>query len=188
MKPELAILGGSFDPPHFGHVFLACYALSLRRTERVLVIPVYQHAFAKPLSPFEDRLQMCRLAFRDLQRVEVSDVERELGGVSRTLRLVDALEQRYPDHRLRTLVGSDILAERSRWQAFDEIARRAPLLVADRAGHTQADAASRLVLPEISSTAIRGALARGEHDVATVPQGVSDYARQQGLYRSETAP
>src|SRR3954453_19837484 len=83
--PELAILGGSFDPPHFGHVFLAAYALGSANVERVLVVPVFQHAFAKPLSPFEDRLHMCELAFRDLRRVEVSDLERELGGVSRTL-------------------------------------------------------------------------------------------------------
>jgi nicotinate-nucleotide adenylyltransferase len=188
MRPELAILGGSFDPPHLGHVFLASYALSMRAVERVLVIPVFQHAFGKRLSPYEHRVAMCELAFRDFARVEVSTLERELGGVSRTLRLIEALEQRHPDLRLRTLIGSDILAESARWQGFDEIARRAPLLTAQRAGHATEAPNDAPVLPQISSSAIRVALARGDVDVPAVPERVLDYAREHGLYAPPSSP
>jgi nicotinate-nucleotide adenylyltransferase len=187
-QPELAILGGSFDPPHFGHVFLAAYALGTRAVERVIVVPVFQHAFDKPLSPFEHRIQMCQLAFRDLRRVEVSDLERELGGVSRTLRLVEALSERYPNHRLRTLVGADILAQRARWQGFDEIERRAPLLTAGRAGHPPPLGTAAPMLPEISSTEVRAALARGQLPEDKVPSAVLAYAEANGLYETDPAP
>jgi nicotinate-nucleotide adenylyltransferase len=186
--PELAMLGGSFDPPHLGHVFLAAYALSTSAVERVLVLPVYQHAFGKSLSPFEHRFAMCQLAFRDLRRVEVSDLERELGGVSRTLRLIDALAQRYPGHRLRTLVGADILAESSRWQGFDEIARRAPLLVAGRSGHEQAlGPHSAPLLPAISSSEIRANLRADLAPNGVLPSAVLNYAREHRLYPPEQA-
>jgi nicotinate-nucleotide adenylyltransferase len=186
--PELAILGGSFDPPHLGHVFLAAYALAVGGVERVLVVPVFEHAFAKPLSPFAHRLTMCELAFRDLRRVEVSALERELGGVSRTLRLIDALAQRYPHHRLRTLIGTDILAESHRWQGFAEIERRAPLLVAGRSGHEPADAAiSGPLLPAISSSEIRARLGAGEDPGGLLPREVLRYAREQRLYGAEPA-
>jgi nicotinate-nucleotide adenylyltransferase len=186
--PELALLGGSFDPPHVGHLFLAAYALSTSDVERVLVLPVYQHAFGKPLSPFEQRLEMCRLAFRDLRRVEVSELERELGGVSRTLRLIEAVAARHPGHRLRTLVGADILAEQARWQHFDEITRRAPLLVAGRAGHGPAAGGAGPLLPAVSSTEIRAQMARGEEPLGLLPKAVWRYARAHGLYAAGSAP
>jgi nicotinate-nucleotide adenylyltransferase len=189
-QPEIAIFGGSFDPPHLGHVFLAAYALSVPSVELVLVVPVFQHAFGKTLSPFDDRLAMCELAFRDLRRVEVSPLERELGGVSRTLRLIEAVATRYPTHRLRTLIGTDILGESSQWQGFDQVSARAPLLVAMRTGH-QADPGATVhgpMLPAISSTEVRAAMARGEAPTDRVPGAVVDYALARGLYRSESAP
>src|SRR5262245_25898886 len=138
MKPELAVFGGSFDPPHVGHVFLATYALAIAGVDRVLAAPTFAHAFAKQMSPFEHRLAMCERAFEVLPAVEVSPIERELGGTSRTLRLVKEAAARYPNYQLRLLIGSDILAETSRWQGFEEIAKLAPPLVAARAGHDRA--------------------------------------------------
>ncbi|MFT3921110.1 MAG: nicotinate (nicotinamide) nucleotide adenylyltransferase [Myxococcales bacterium] len=188
-RPQIAVFGGSFDPPHLGHVYLAAYALSVEHVERVLVLPVFQHAFGKPLSPFAERVEMCRLAFRDLRRVEVSELERELGGVSRTLRLVETLAASHPHHALRLLVGTDILAESAHWQGFEEITKRAPLLVAQRGGHlAKAAPYQGPVLPEISSTDVRLALARGEEPIDRVPSAVVHYAREHGLYGGGGAP
>jgi nicotinate-nucleotide adenylyltransferase len=182
-RPELAVFGGSFDPPHIGHVFLAAYALSVAGVERVMVLPTFEHAFGKPLRAYEHRLAMCGQAFAPLLGVEVSALERELGGVSRTLRLVRELAERFPDHQLRLLIGSDILAESTRWQGFDEISALAPPLVASRAGHGHAGASGPL-LPEVSSSALRAALGRGAHDEAAplLPRAVLGYARQHRLY------
>ena len=171
MKPELAVLGGSFDPPHIGHVFLATYARSVAGVVRVLVAPTFEHAFGKPLSAFEHRMRMCELAFSLIDGVEVSPIERELGGVSRTLRLVQELARRFPDHQLRLLVGADILLETQRWLRFDDIIALAPLLVAERAGFASTGDSSLAragtappldpgapVLPQVSSSEIRRAL------------------------------
>lgn len=183
MKPELALFGGSFDPPHLGHLFLATYALSVGAVERVLVAPTYQHAFGKPLTAFEQRLVLCERAFAPLCAVEVLPIERELGGVSRTLRLVEELTRRFPAHQLRLLVGADILLEASRWHRFDEITRLAPLLVAGRGGYQHAEIPHAVQLPEISSTRIRAALAAGEDVTGWIPRAVQTYIDEHALYR-----
>ena len=183
MTPEIAVFGGSFDPPHVGHVLLATYALSVGGVARVLIVPTYQHAFGKPLSDFDARLAMCALAFAPLTNVEVTPIERELGGVSRTLRLVEELARRHPAHQLRLLVGADILLQTARWDRFDAIVARAPLLVAGRGGYaSEADATAHLTLPEVSSTAIRDHLARGLDVSAQLPRAVHEYVVAHGLY------
>jgi nicotinate-nucleotide adenylyltransferase len=186
--PEIAVFGGSFDPPHLGHVLLASYALSMTRVERVLVVPVFEHAFGKALSDFDQRLAMCELAFQDLKRVEISDHERKLGGISRTLRLVHALREAWPHHRLRLLVGTDILAQKDAWQSFDEICAHAPLLVAGRGGYDRGETDPRApVLPPISSTEVRATLARGEDVSLWVPERVRAHIAAHGLYEPGSA-
>lgn len=185
---NIGIFGGSFDPPHVCHVLLAAYALSVEALDRLLIVPVYQHALGKALAPFEHRVRMCELAFADLKRVEVSTLERDLGGVSRTLRLVEALEQRYPGARFRLVVGADILQETARWHRFDEVERRAPLLVIGRSGVPLSVENGVPELPNVSSTAVRAALAQGNELNGWLPRRVSDYAAQHRLYAPDDAP
>jgi nicotinate-nucleotide adenylyltransferase len=183
----MALFGGSFNPPHVGHVLAVAYVLSLEQVERVLVVPVYEHALGKQLASFEHRLELCRRAFAWLPRVEVSDIERRLGAPSRTLHTILALEAEHPDWALRLLVGSDITAEIEKWHAYDEIERRAPPLILRRAGARAASAPT--LLPEVSSSEIRALLARSqpgdpirEELSALVPRSVLDYIIEQRLY------
>ncbi|HTV17451.1 MAG TPA: nicotinate-nicotinamide nucleotide adenylyltransferase [Polyangiaceae bacterium] len=187
-SPTVALFGGSFNPPHVGHVLAVAYALSVGLVERVLVVPVFEHALGKQLAPFAHRLELSKRAFGWLPGVEVSSLEERLGAPSRTLRTIQALEAEHPDWRLRLLVGSDITTEIEKWHAFDEIERRAPPLVLPRAGSVAVGGAPAL-LPEVSSTAVRELFeraARGE-DVgaelaALVPKAVLDYIAEHGLY------
>ncbi|MET0282878.1 MAG: nicotinate-nicotinamide nucleotide adenylyltransferase [Polyangiales bacterium] len=179
MKPELAVFGGSFDPPHVGHVFLAAYALSIAGVERVVAAPTFEHAFGKPLSAFEHRMEMCRRAFAALPAVEVSPIERELGGTSRTLRLLTELQRRHPGHQLRLLIGSDILAESARWQGFDAIRALAPPIVVSRGGHGDEGGP---IFPQVSSSELRATLRRGEYDAQVLPHAVLAYIRAHQLY------
>jgi len=178
----VGVLGGSFDPPHLSHVMLALYGLSVGDLARVIVVPTFVHAFGKPLAPFEHRLRMCQLAFEHVAPVEVSDLERELGGVSRTLRMLDALEARNPKTPFRLLVGSDILGQRDRWQDFALVEQRAPLLVAARSGDPRALGSA--LLPQISSTEVREALARRDDTTGLLPARVRAYIDEQQLYTS----
>jgi nicotinate-nucleotide adenylyltransferase len=180
---NVAIFGGSFNPPHIAHVLACALVLGVEQVDRVLVVPTYRHPFAKPLAPFDDRVRMCELAMAPLPAVHVSRVEEELGGESRTLRTIERLKETHPDWHLRLVIGADIMAEASRWLGFETIVRLAPLIVLRRAG-IDAPVAGRPLLPEVSSTEVRAAIERGawpEVD-GLVPRGVLAHARARGLY------
>jgi nicotinate-nucleotide adenylyltransferase len=179
---RVAVFGGSFNPPHVSHVLACALVLSVEDVDRLLVVPAYRHPFAKALAPFEDRATMCELAMAWIPRVQVSRVEEELGGESRTLRTLESLSRAQPDWRLRLVIGADILTEAPRWFGFDVIEKLAPPIVLGRAGFTGSAAAA--LLPEVSSTQVRAAIARGAWDEVEklVPREVLAYARARGLY------
>ena len=106
---SVAVFGGSFNPPHVAHVLACVLARKTGGVDRVLVVPTYRHAFAKALAPYERRLAMCELAMGDLPGVEISRAEEELGGESRTLRLLEHLARARPHDTFRLLVGAGLL-------------------------------------------------------------------------------
>ena len=177
----VAVFGGSFNPPHVGHVLAVAYVLAVHDVERVLVVPARKHPFGKPLAPFEDRVRMCELAVAPLANVEVSRVEQSTDGL--TLHMLQAIQRDHPDWRLRLVIGSDILAEADKWFRFDEVQRLAPLIVLERKGAPN-PAGPEPLLPELSSTRVRDLLAARRWDALTplVPRTVLDYIREKGLY------
>jgi nicotinate-nucleotide adenylyltransferase len=160
--------------------------------ERVLVVPVFEHAFGKRLCAFEHRLRMCEFAFAAIRNVEVSPVEAGLERPSYTLRTLERLSQEHPDWRLRLLIGSDVLTDTSKWYGFEEIAALAPPFVVPRAGFPGTSWPE--LLPDISSTRVRSLLAlRGEASAAAelsrvVPRAVLAYIEANDLYRMELDP
>ncbi len=181
----VGVFGGSFNPPHLSHVLALVIVLSRFDVERLLVIPSYQHPFAKSLAPYEDRVAMCELAMGWLPRVEISRVEEELGGESRTLRTIEHLRTRYPGKTLRFVMGADIMAESSKWYRFERIVELAPPIVLGRVG-VDYPGAPAPVLPAISSTEVRARLARGDLTglEELVPKPVLEYVARKGLYAS----
>ena len=108
-------------------------ALSVGGVHEVWLVPCFRHAFDKELAPFADRLAMCRRAAEPFgSRVRVCDVEQELGEVSRTVVTLEHLQRQHPGHAWVLVVGSDILAEASRWHAWDRIQTLADLYVVGR--------------------------------------------------------
>jgi len=183
MTTRVAVFGGSFNPPHVAHVLTASYVLSTCDIDYFLVVPCFIHPFAKSLASFDMRLEMCRKAFGWLPGVEISEVERQLGGESRTLRTLQHLAATNPNWSMRLVVGSDVLQDASRWYGFSEIERLAPLLVLNRIGMESAEAGPQ-VLPNVSSSGIRAAIAKGQiEDVrALLPKGVLAQILDEGLY------
>jgi nicotinate-nucleotide adenylyltransferase len=181
----VAFFGGSFNPPHIAHVMAVTVVLATHDVDRVLVVPTYKHPFAKALAPYDDRVKMCELAMGWLPRTEVSRVEEELGGESRTLRTIEHLAAAHADWKLRLVIGADIVADVPRWFGFDEIARIAPPIVLGRAGVTGPNAPPPL-LPDVSSTDVREMIARGEWSALEplMPRAVFEHVRSRGLYAS----
>ncbi len=189
----IAVFGGSFDPPHLAHTMAAAYVLAGYPVKRLLIVPTYCHPFDKPLADFEHRLQMCTLAMADLahERVEISPVERDIGGKSLTLRTLQELRRQMPNAQLRLLVGSDILQETARWHQFDRVTELAPPIWLNRAGHPRPKTTevpdvpdSGPLFPDISSTEIRRRIAKGQSTQGLLAHTVAAYIQSHGLYGS----
>jgi len=189
--PIVGVFGGSFNPPHLSHMLALAVVLARFDVERILVVPAFQHPFAKALAPYEDRVKMCELAMGWLPRVEVSRVEEELGGESRTVRTIEHLRTKYPGKPLRFIMGADIMLESSKWYAFDRIAELAPPIVLGRVGIDYPGAPAP-VLPAISSTEVRAKLGDQTGELGAlaelVPRAVIEYARAHRLYSNSPAP
>lgn len=185
MTKRVAIYGGSFDPPHLGHVLSVAWTLSATELDAVWVIPTWKHAFDKEHgASFEERMSMCERAFSVFRSVEVSDIERRLGGVSRTLHTLEALEGEHPGVLFRLLIGADVLPTTERWHQWDEVVKLAPPLVIGRQGSPVPEGCP-ISIPNINSTDIRSALAHAGDISGLVPAPVIEHIRSQGLYQGE---
>ena len=160
------------------------YALQTGAQE-VWLLPTFSHAFGKDLAPFEDRLEMCRRLVAPLGgSAKVLDVERELEGRSYTVDTVRHLMARHPGTSFRWVVGSDILAELHLWKEPEVLQQLVDFRVVHRGGHPAPEGG--VTFPELSSTAVRSALALGKDVRDLVPEAVLSFIEAQGLYRGTT--
>ena len=212
----IALLGGSFDPVHKGHVALADYFIGLLQPDELRVIPAgnpwQKHGLQ---ASGQDRMAMVRSAF-STQKVAVNIDQQEILRDSATY-TIDTLravrKELGPDVSVVFLMGADQLQHLNTWQEWQQMFDYAHICAASRPGfamdaaHVPADVAQefarRAGSPEqirntaqglaylapnlavdISATAIRAALQRGEHPISLVPPGVLDYIEQHHLYKS----
>lgn len=185
---HVALFGGSFNPPHVGHLLAAAYVRAVAPVDAVWLMPAFQHRFGKPLAPFEDRLALCSRLVADLRGVEVTSVEADVAADGRTLLTVEHLQRLHPGHRFSLVIGSDLLTELPRWYRHEELLQKVGLVVLGRAGFDASGAIfpgsyfTGVKLPEVSSTEVRARLADGRDVSALVPRGVLEEIRSRGLY------
>ena len=199
---KTGIFGGAFNPPHNGHVNLAREAVEQLNLRRLIVIPTFESPHKETrLLPFEQRAEMCRRAFMPLDgtgkcgcKVEVSDIEREMGGVSYTINTIRELGNRHPDERFYLLVGGDMLFSFREWFKYESILKESTVCAVARGGDNYTDMlefANQIgrvkVIPtaivDVSSTQIREGIAAGRDMSELVPQSVAEYIAENGLYR-----
>ena len=184
---NVAIFGGSFNPPHVGHALVALYVLQTAAVDEVWWVPAWRHAFDKPLVEFEHRYEMSLLAAAPLgEAVRVLRTEAEIGGESRTVVTLRALKEKHRGVSFRLVLGSDLIAECPRWLGWSEIERLAPPLYVARAGHPATETAGLPAMPEIASSDLRERLSRGADLAGWVSRPVLSYIRERGLYRMAT--
>jgi nicotinate-nucleotide adenylyltransferase len=178
------IFGGSFDPPHYGHVLAALWALESGQIDRLLVIPVGRHAFGKQAgASFEHRLAMCRAAFaRFGDAVIIDDREGRREGTTFAIDTLNELAAAHPNWTWRYLVGSDVAAEIATWRSGAEVTRIAPPLVVPRMDARLPIADQPGALPLVSSTVIRAALRSGSSTAHLLTAPVREYIAATGLY------
>jgi nicotinate-nucleotide adenylyltransferase len=184
MAREIAVLGGSFNPPHVAHLMAAWWTLETQGVQEVWLLPSFRHPFGKALAPFEDRVEMCRLAAAAIRGVHVCTAEAELAKdplVGKTARTLEHLAAKHPTFRFAVVVGADILPETDKWYRWERVKELARIVVVGREGYPPVAGAT--ALPAISSTEIRARIARGESVAGLVPEKVIRYVEEKGLYR-----
>lgn len=192
---RLGILGGTFDPPHLGHLALATTAYQTLSLDRLHVIPAAQAPLREgpPLAPAAERLLLLRLAFDALPWAVVDDRELRRGGLSYSVDTARELVADYPGATLYWILGADQLARLHLWHQVHELCQCVHFAVYARKGQVGAVDPSLagvarvtwLAAPEVdcSSTAIRAGLSQGQAMSKSLPPAVSAAIEARGLYR-----
>ncbi len=132
---DIAIYGGSFNPPHLGHIEAARAVAEQLHPDRFLVIPcnitTHKQEEQESISP-EDRFELCKLAFRDVDGAEVSDIELARGGMSYTAETVEQLRRLCPDDEITLVLGADLLSGLEDWYRAGYILENCTLAVLSR--------------------------------------------------------
>ena len=197
---RIAVFGGSFDPVHTEHIKLVEFALAELCLDKLFVMPAYAppHKKGKTLSPDKDRLEMCRLAFAHLDKVEVSDYEIAKGGVSYTYLTCQYFKERYKGAEIFWLVGTDMLRNFPTWKNPKEILSCVTLAVCGRneqGGWIEKEQEEFFRLfgkrfaylsyngKDVSSTKIRVLAGAGMRLNEFVSLSVEGYIQESGLYK-----
>jgi nicotinate-nucleotide adenylyltransferase len=195
---RLGLLGGTFNPPHIGHLVCATQAVDELELDRVLLVPVNQppHKAAEADPGVEHRVELCRRAVAGNEQLDVSLVDAEVAGPSFTVGTLSRLHDRCPGDQLTFIVGGDMAFSLPTWREPEAILELAELGVAEREGVRRTDIVERLSglgtdnvrffdMPrlDISSSQIRRMVAGGRSIRYLVPDAVADYIEHEGLYR-----
>jgi len=174
---RIALFGGSFDPPHWGHVLAATWAMVAGRLDQVWILPVAHHPYAKTLSPWSQRWQLCQAAFAQLPFAQLRDDELH-NASGYTIDLVERLQHDHPRCEWFLIGGTDTARDLRNWHRGEELARLISVLVVPRCGYdTHASA-----LPMISSSQVRSRLRERLGVEELLPPAVAQLICAQGWY------
>ena len=191
---RIGILGGSFDPPHLGHIHLARHVAKEISLDLVICIPAGDPWQKEVAASATDRLAMTELAITDDALLAVSDLEVLRSGPTYTVDTLRALHSMYPHDELYFILGADALATVPTWHESERLGDLAHFIAVNRGtaeGQTPLELAGRLdwvCVPaiDISSTMCRDAVRSGQSLDGLVPPAVAEYISAHGLYRSSS--
>ncbi|MBI5310160.1 MAG: nicotinate (nicotinamide) nucleotide adenylyltransferase [Actinobacteria bacterium] len=197
---RIGLLGGTFNPPHHGHLICAQEARIQLDLQRVLLVPA-AHPAHRDLDPEQDaspaqRLQMCRLAVVGQTDLDVTEVEIDRAETSYTVDTLEQLTADSPGDEFTLIVGADQALSFGNWRRPERIAELATVAVAARVEHDVAEALAEVErasrkpaisfdMPRIdlSASLIRDRVYRGRSVTHVMPPAVAQYIEQEGLYR-----
>jgi nicotinate-nucleotide adenylyltransferase len=198
---RIGIFGGTFDPPHVGHLTAAVNVRHDLRLDRVLMVPAaipWQKAHLRAISAPEHRLAMARAAFGGVDGLEVATLELDRGGESYSADTLEALQAGSPDAALFLVVGSDIAPTLDTWKRPDVLRALATIVIYERPGSPGRTPPpgwdwQAVAVPQIpvSSTDVRARVRHGRPIDGLVAREVVEMIRGRGLYAAtsvEVAP
>lgn len=190
---RIGVFGGTFDPPHVGHLLLAADACDALGLDRLIFIPARAQPFKVDIPPAaspNDRLEMVRIAVADDAHYAVDDAEIIRKGLSYTVDTLEHLAGRHGGAELFLLMGEDALAGFPKWRSPERIRELATIAVMTRSDRDPSaptgvqgfvSVSTRRV--DVSSTEIRERLRAGKTIKGFVPEGVERFIEARGLYR-----
>ena len=195
---KLGIFGGTFDPPHLGHLIEAQFASEQLGLEKLLFVPTGEHPLKSypGMASATDRLEMTKIAIRDNPLFELSDLEVKREGKSYTINTIEHVKKMFEPSELFLLVGIDNVEIFSKWHRIDEILDSCKVVVLSRLVDDDYVLSPTLIekikildspIIETSSTEIRENIADGFSIRYVVPDAVRDYIQKKSLYRVPTA-
>jgi len=200
---KLGIIGGSFDPIHFGHLIIAEYARVSLSLDKLIFIPTGIHPLKsnRKISQPNLRMEMISLAIKSNPYFDLSSLEVDRAIISYTVDTLSLLKEEYGSYELYFIIGTDILFEIDRWKEFRELPRLCKLVLFHRAGDKEQEIEKRieelrlghglefvrLESPkiEISSTEIRNRLRKGQSIKYLLPEEVENFITHHRLYMEE---
>lgn len=194
---RLGIFGGTFDPPHVGHLVTAvnvAHELDLDRVLLVVNFQPWQKVGTRPITPAADRLAMVTAAVRGVDGLEVSDLEIVRGGMSYTADTLAELRSDRNASELFVILGSDAASALATWERADEVRQQATIVVVDRPGAYEGQPPEgwtweRVEVPrlEVSSTDLRARASDGRPLAYLLPEPVIETIRRRGLYQADVS-
>lgn len=189
MPQRLGVFGGTFDPPHRGHLAVAEAARTTLGLDRVVLVVAndpWKKSPERQVTPAVDRLALVRALAEPCSGLEVSDMEIRRGGPSYTVTTLRELAAAHPGVELYLIIGRDLVDDFPSWHESAQIERLATIVVVDRPGYvTDPRRGWRLLqvpLVDVSSTVLRERLRAGDDVSHEVTQAVADEIRRRGLY------
>lgn len=190
LNRKIGVIGGAFDPIHTGHLIIAQFLLDKLNLEEMIFITSLNPPHKEPNTPFEVRNQMTLLATDDNKRFEVSDIEKRLGGIGYTNRVIQELNKEV-EGDIFLIIGADQYLEIETWHRPEELFDLAKVVVVPRPGfeiRNDLPFRDRIMavdapLVAISSTMIRQSIKEGRSIRYLVPDRVFAYIKQHNLYQ-----
>lgn len=183
---RVGLIGGSFDPPHHGHRQLALSFLHKEAIDELWIIPCDNHALKTGLSDFKHRVNMCRLAFAEIDKVRVLELEKYLTKPNYTIQTIKAVKARRPDLVLSFALGSDLVPNFPHWFQAPELSSMVQWVIFMRENYPLINLPdllkdSRLhddfIFPDTNSTSLRNFMRESQID----PK-VASYINAERLY------
>jgi nicotinate-nucleotide adenylyltransferase len=188
---KIALFGGTFDPVHLGHVYMAQQAQTALALDEVRFLPCWispHKVGLEPASPVDDRVEMLRRATAELPWAAVDDFELRRGGVSYSYETAEAMRERFPGARLFWIMGGDQWAALLRWHQPQRLSACVEFVVFARGNELVPRAGSLMQAlagsHPASATAIRQAFALGHTSHPWLHPAVADWIVRRRLYQS----
>jgi len=185
---KIGILGGTFNPPHIGHLVLAKEAYEKLGLDKIFFIPtnIPPHKESQNVKA-RDRLNMVKLIAKLDPHFEALDIEIKRGGVSYTIDTVKELKEKFKYEEFFLIVGSDLANDFESWKYFDKLRKLVKIVVAKRKSFPLKNKDNFIILKvtqiDVSSSYIRNLIKKGFSIKFLVPDPVIDYIEKHNLYK-----